>query len=418
MAGRSVEELAAEAERYTSLNTKLARNVAHLILSPSPDDPMLAAAHWEAIAEKFMGAMGFGNAAWVAVIHRDTGIPHIHIAACRVDMDGKTISDSNDFRRAETAIRRIEREFGLVAVVSPNRKPGVKAPKQRTRSDHLAARRAAPKRISKEKIMTDTNQNSPHPGDKMRHVDAEAVLTEYARAKADEASPGARLADDLTDKKRRAVRRLVIEKDPYRAMLDQLFGPELTHIWHSRPGPVLYFEQSGQILDTGDSLAVLGGMDETKAAKRVVMLAVHPSRGWSSISFTGSATFVERAMREALEHRITIRARDGVQAAILAKIMAERAGGMASATGPIPAGAVPAGEGLEDLEPMVGTVQTRAETAPTPQPVATPPAEEPSTHVVSPLFRHLRERLQERRERAPSEDKAVPLLNRPAKPLR
>ena len=125
MAGRTPRELAAEFGQFRRLNPKLSRAVAHFSLSPSPEDPPITTALWQSIANCFMADMGWGEesgAPWCAVIHRDTDLTHLHLMACRIDQHGKTIADANDFRRAEAAIRRIEQQFGLVAVANPKPK--------------------------------------------------------------------------------------------------------------------------------------------------------------------------------------------------------------------------------------------------------------------------------------------------------
>jgi hypothetical protein len=379
MLGRSVSELSEEADGYLRLNPKLRNGVAHFSLSPSPDDPPLSDEQWLAIAQRFMADMGFGEAAWTAVLHHDSRVPHIHIAACRVTTNGKTVTDSNDFRRAEKAIRAIEREFGLVAVAGPHSSPA--RPKRRAKEPgHVAARRAAAKRKpTKERTMptTDEPANDPVP-------DFDAVLAEFHAG--GEQQRGGAVADTLTDRQRKDIRRKVVDEE-YAALIAGLEPPP-DFIWRSKIGPVLCFRDGGQIADAGDRLTALGRMDDATAAKRIVALAANPSRGWKSISFSGSPKFVELAMREALDKRLTIHTKSAQQAAILAKIMAERAGAMGSAVGPLPPGAVPGGEGL-DLIPVVDDMK---------QP-------DPASHVVGPKFRNFRERLADWRSR--TEDRPV-----------
>lgn len=74
MVGRSVAELVAEADPYLRMNPKLRNAVAHFSLSPSPDDPPLSDEQWQAIAQRFMAEMGFGEAAWTAVLHNDSRV--------------------------------------------------------------------------------------------------------------------------------------------------------------------------------------------------------------------------------------------------------------------------------------------------------------------------------------------------------
>ena len=109
----------------------------------------------------------------------------------------------------------------------------------------------------------------------------------------------------------------------------------------------------------------------------------------------------ESAMREAMAHGMKIVAKGDEQAAILAKLIAEKQGGMGAMAGP----------SIEDdpiLAPLIELydlpAQTSPRTAPTPAPVAPPPAfpepqpPRPPVIGVFPAFPNLRERLKERRD--------------------
>lgn len=382
MVGRTVGELSEEGDGYLRLNPKLRKAVAHFSLSPSPDDPPLSEEQWHVIAHRFMDEMGFGAAPWAAVIHRDSRVPHIHIAACRLTIQGKTITDSNDFRRAEKAIRDIEKTFGLAVVAGPHSSAKKATPRRPKQPGHMAARRAAAKRKpTKEDEVRKTDNNIS----RVPEPDFDAIVAEFHDTSLEHR--GAAVADALTDRQRKAIRRQVVDED-YEPRLVAELEQQPYFIWRSKIGPILCYRDGGQIADAGDRLTALGPMDDEKAAKRIVALAVHPSRGWKSISFTGSPRFVELAMREALDTRLAIHTTSAQQAAILAKIMAERAGSMGSAAGPLPAGAVPAWNDLDSI-PVLDDLG---------------PAEpERASKVVGPLFRNLRERLHERRERSNSE---------------
>lgn len=226
--------------------------------------------------------------------------------------------------------------------------------------------------------------------------------------------PGASPAEMLTDSKRRDMRRALVEAN-YAQRMQAILGDDLTRVYKHAQGATLYFRQPGRIADQGDRLTVLGGMEEKLAAQRIVALAC--DKRWETISFTGSASFVERAMREALKQHMTVVASTGAQIDILAKIMAERRGGMGTAAGPapLPPGAVAGDEDilapldeLDDLPlPAPWSKPTKAQIST--QPVAAPPAapavpmapkelpKEPPVGVL-PRFLNLRERLQDRRK--------------------
>ena len=53
--------------------------------------------------------------------HKDTKEQHIHIAANRVGFDGKVASDSNSYKRMAEYCRKMELEYKLTKVLSPNK---------------------------------------------------------------------------------------------------------------------------------------------------------------------------------------------------------------------------------------------------------------------------------------------------------
>ena len=360
MSGRTPRELAAEFGQLRRLNPKLGRAVAHISLSPAPGDPPLTEAQWQTIAERFMAEMGF-DGGWCGVVHRDTDHEHLHLMACRIDLNGKTVSEANDFRRAEAAIRGIEADFGLIPVPDPpRRKP-----------------KATPTTTTTTKEDTMNNTTNPFPPGSPHH----AVWPDGYEPGRDLAELGmieniegivvasASVGEELPERRHRDMRRLTVEKD-YEPGLRRLFGNELATVYKHTGGAVLYFRPGkGRIADAGSKLTALGEMPEDQAAIRIVAIA--RARGWASITFTGSPKFVELAMREAMACGMKIVPNGDEQAAILAKLIAEKQEGMGAMAGPsIEADPIlaPLAE-LDDLP-----AQTLPRTAPTPAPVAPPPA--------------------------------------------
>lgn len=413
MAGRTPRELACEFGALHRLNPKLTKAVAHLMLSPAPGDPPLTEAQWHAIAERYIQGMGFSNAPWLAVVHQDTDHQHMHLIACRIGFDGKTVSDANDFRKSEAIVRKLEAEFGLQTIAAPEGfkpKPGTKEKKQTTNQ-------GAPTMID----ISATPPNPFDPADPQHATWPEPFepgrdLAELAIVATTPSivMPGASPAEQLTDVQRRNLRRAMVEDD-YAQRMQTVLGDDLTRVYKHAHGATLYFKQSGRIADQGDRLTVMGGMDEKLAAQRVVTLACE--KQWATITFTDSASFVERAMREALKQHLTVVASSRAQMDILAKVMAERQGGMGTAAGPalLPPGAVAGDEDilapLHELDDLpLPPPWSRPTQAPKPtQPVAAPPAapvvpiqikEPPKVPPVGvmPRFLNLRERLQDRRQ--------------------
>lgn len=404
MAGRTPRELAAEFGVLRRLNPKLGRAVAHFSLSPAPGDPELTEAQWQAIAERFTAEMGFGSAPWVAVIHRDTDHVHMHVMASRIDANGKTVSDANDFRRAEVVVRGIEADFGLIAVASSQATKQQRKTKQTpttsqgdsTMTDQRDAATTPPNPFEPGHPQHDTWPQSFEPGRdeaEIAFIDAHGIEVQQGET-----------ADVLNDKQRRQVRRFIAEED-YAQRVRAVLGDSFTRAHRHSGGMTLYFRDPGRIADRGDRLQVMGGMDDALAAKRVVALAVAPGRGWKSISFTGSARFVELGMREALDQKLAIVAKDEEQKAILARLIAERQGGMGASSGPTAAVQAAPADPLRDILSELDSLpaQTSTKTAPAqppeldwPDPLPKP-APTPVVGVM-PLHLNLAERLKARRD--------------------
>ena len=434
MAGTTPRELAAEFGQLRRLNPKLGRAVAHFSLSPSPDDPVLAVDQWHAIADRFMAEMGWGEesgAPWCAVVHRDTDHPHLHLIACRIDQHGKTIADANDFRRAEAAIRRIERQFGLAAVASPQPKQArsIPAAPPTSATTRTTTKQEEPRMTHPVAAPHPFDPASPHAATWPDPFEPGRDLAEIAMVETVGATvPSASIAGPLTDKQRRSLRRRTAEDDYSGAVLS-LYGAELAHVFKHPRGAVLYFArpEAGRLSDQGDRITALSGMSEAAAARRIVALATAPSRGWKSITFTGSPMFIELAMREALSHRLTVHAQGAEQAAILARLMAEQQGAMGSSAGPALAahGLDPVLAPLAELHDLTPPAWRPQEPAQVPRPVDTSPAR-PSTPPesapapvagVSPFFANLGDRLKSRRQQQTSTPTA-PNSTRPKAPGR
>lgn len=414
MAGRNPRQLSREFGRLRALNPNLGRAVAHFILSPSPDDPPLTDDQFQAITERFMVAMGFGDAPWCAVAHDDSGLQHVHIMASRIDFNAKTIPDAGDFRRSEAAVRRIEREFGLVIVDSPPTKENGPLPRAIESGSHKKHKKRVRHRPPKQRgTEPETSVNNYKKEDSMNteeindelpphpfHPDdpqaqswpepyepgrdmAEITMIEEFGASA----PSASMADELSERKRRVVRR-VPHDDPYDMALKEIFPLDTPIVRRYPRYVVLVFRQPqpnpGRLADHGDKIVALGAKPDQDAlnAERIVALAMQ--RKWRSIKFSGSEQFVELAMRRAMRGGMTIHAQGEAQAAILAKLIAERQGGMRSMTGPAnamqshddPMLCDPILVPLRELDglPTDGPAQTLKRTVPPAAPVAVPPA--------------------------------------------
>jgi len=122
MASSTPRGLASEFRATALHNRRVQRPVAHISLSPSPDEELSDLKALD-FAQAYMDRIGFADCQWVLVRHADTQTddgklrPHFHIVANRVKItDYKVVTAWKDYRRSEIAIRELEKEFGLIEV--------------------------------------------------------------------------------------------------------------------------------------------------------------------------------------------------------------------------------------------------------------------------------------------------------------
>lgn len=119
MSGTTVRELAKEFGEIRKLRPKLGKAVLHVSLSAAPGEH-LDDEQWKQIAERYLHGMGLENNQYLVTRHMDTEHEHVHLLVNRIRFDGSVTSDSHDYRRHETLMREIERDFNLQRVRSSN----------------------------------------------------------------------------------------------------------------------------------------------------------------------------------------------------------------------------------------------------------------------------------------------------------
>ena len=110
------EQMAEQFELQALLNDKVKNIVGHTSLNFSPEDGKRLKsddALMLQIAHDYMKLMGIENTQYIIARHIDREHPHCHIVFNRVDNDGKTISDKNDFRRNEKACKMLTAKYRL-----------------------------------------------------------------------------------------------------------------------------------------------------------------------------------------------------------------------------------------------------------------------------------------------------------------
>lgn len=110
------EQMAEQFELQTLLNDKVKNTVGHTSLNFSPEDGERLKtddALMLQIAHDYMAKMGIENTQYIVARHTDREHPHCHIVFNRVDNDGKTISDKNDFYRNEKVCKMLTAKYRL-----------------------------------------------------------------------------------------------------------------------------------------------------------------------------------------------------------------------------------------------------------------------------------------------------------------
>ncbi|MCH7410912.1 relaxase/mobilization nuclease domain-containing protein [Belliella sp. DSM 111904] len=120
------EILKKELDLMKSLNPRLARNTYHTSLNFGKEE-ILSIEKMLAIAEEYLNKMGFDNNAYFIFQHHDTDHPHCHILALRNRFDGTVVIDSNNFRRSEKMVRKLEKKYHLQELRNSKEDP-TKAP--------------------------------------------------------------------------------------------------------------------------------------------------------------------------------------------------------------------------------------------------------------------------------------------------
>jgi len=113
-------EIIQQFNELRQLNPKLTKPVLHISLSWAPGEK-LTKENLHHVLDQAARDMGYENNQWIAVAHHDSGHPHLHIVVNRVGFDGRTVSDSNNYKRIAGFCRRMEKELGLQPVQSPRR---------------------------------------------------------------------------------------------------------------------------------------------------------------------------------------------------------------------------------------------------------------------------------------------------------
>jgi Relaxase/Mobilisation nuclease domain len=150
MGGNNAIALAREFKISRQLNPEADRVVYHASLS-LPDNEQLDDETWNEIANRYLEEMGFDSNQYVVYRHHNTSHDHIHICASRIRLDnGKIVRDSWDYKRSESIIRQLERDYGLQQTLgsheklSRNPSIGQQRRLEREQKEYLKGERSTP----------------------------------------------------------------------------------------------------------------------------------------------------------------------------------------------------------------------------------------------------------------------------------
>jgi Relaxase/Mobilisation nuclease domain len=113
-----------------TVNPKLTKCVWHTSLS---FQDKLDSKQMLTIGKAWMKDMGLSNTQYVILRHNDTEHLHIHIIANRIDDEGKTISDSNNWKRSEAVCKQLTQRFNLTLLPSERNEKKIDRDKLRGR---------------------------------------------------------------------------------------------------------------------------------------------------------------------------------------------------------------------------------------------------------------------------------------------
>ncbi|MFD0795154.1 relaxase/mobilization nuclease domain-containing protein [Mucilaginibacter litoreus] len=111
-----------EVDLIKSLRSSLSKYVWHTSLNFSADErpENLTNEKLLEIGLEYMRAMGYGDNQHLVIRHFDAEHPHIHLLVNRIRFDGSVVSDSNNYRKSQTVLRRLEQQYNLIPLAQAN----------------------------------------------------------------------------------------------------------------------------------------------------------------------------------------------------------------------------------------------------------------------------------------------------------
>ncbi|CAM4341187.1 relaxase/mobilization nuclease domain-containing protein [Flavobacterium terrigena] len=98
------------------LKPNLSKAVYHTSLN-LPYSDKLSDEEFSNLARDYLEGMGFDDNQYVVYRHTDQDHAHIHLVANRVKFSGDVVSDSQDYKRSEALVRKLEEKFNLTQLI-------------------------------------------------------------------------------------------------------------------------------------------------------------------------------------------------------------------------------------------------------------------------------------------------------------
>jgi hypothetical protein len=111
-----------EVDIVRSFRPALNKYVYHTSLNFSKED-VLDNKKMLAIAEDYLRLSGYTNNQYFIFRHHDADHPHLHLLVNRITFDGDVVSDSNNYKKSEAILRKLEQQYNLVPVEQSNHIP-------------------------------------------------------------------------------------------------------------------------------------------------------------------------------------------------------------------------------------------------------------------------------------------------------
>lgn len=100
---------------FSSLNDRVKLPYSEITLNLSPGE-RLSDDDWVNLSTEYMEKMGYGNCCYSVILNIDKEHSHVHILHSRIDSEGKSVSNSLDYKRSEKLARDLEKKYNLISL--------------------------------------------------------------------------------------------------------------------------------------------------------------------------------------------------------------------------------------------------------------------------------------------------------------